>query len=500
MPRHAGEGRRIDSPAGPPHFVITFFGNRSLAVQDAEAQGVEHGRGALEMAAKSLLARESAIYEARRPLSRTAWNAGKDKSAGFYAGVPLHWMTDWPMPFPMVLRYAQGARLEDIDGHGLVDLCLGDSAAMFGHAPAPVAAALAARAAGGLSAMLPTQDSDIVGRLLSERFGLPFWQVATTASDANRFALRVARALTGRKVLLVFDGCYHGAVDDTLVDLRDGRTVTRPSLLGQAVDLSATTRSIPFNDIDALEAALAPGDVAVVIAEPVMTNCSMIQPQPGFHAALRRLTRAAGTLLLIDETHTLSSGLGGYCAVHGLEPDIFVAGKAVAGGVPAAVWGFTADIAARLDTVRAASPGGHSGIGTTLSGSALQLACLRACLEEVMTHDAYGRMTAGAERIAAGLEASIREIGLPWHVTRVGARLEIVLRRQPLRNAVDARAAASHAIEAALHLALLNRGYLVTPFHNMVLVSPCLSPEQADGFVEAFADAAASLAAEAGSI
>ncbi len=451
------------------------------------------GRAALETAAARIAAREADVYAACRPRSRAAHERGRG-ARGFYAGVPLHWMTDWPMPFPPLVRAARGARLEDVDGHALVDLCLGDTGAMFGHTPSPIAEALASRCAHGLSAMLPTEDAPAVADLLVRRFGLPFWQVATTASDANRFALRVARAVTGRKVLLVFDGCYHGAVDDTLVDFADGRTVARRSLLGQAVDLTATTRVVPFNDIGALEEALAPGDVALVMAEPVMTNCSMIQPEQGFHESLRALTRGVGTLLLIDETHTLSTGLGGYTAAHGLEPDMFVAGKAVAGGVPASIWGFTSEIAGRLDAIRRTAPGGHSGIGTTLSGSALQLACLRACLAEVMTAEAYGRMIDDAGRIAAGLGAAIDDAGLPWHVARVGARIEIVLRPEPLRNAAEARAAASPVIEAALHLALLNRGYLMTPFHNMVLVCPALEPGDPAGFVAAFEDAVADLA------
>lgn len=336
------------------------------------------------------------------------------------------WMLDWPTPFPMVVDQASGARLVDLDGHQIVDLCLGDTGAMFGHGPAPVLEALKRTASRGLTTMLPSSDATAVGRLLAERFGLPFWQVAATASDANRFAIRVARAVTGRAKVLVFDGCYHGAVDDTLVDLVDGRTVSRRSLLGQAVDLSQTTVSIPFNDEAALAAALAGSEIACVLAEPVMTNCGMILPGPGFHAALRRLTREAGTLLLIDETHTLSSGLGGYTALHGLEPDLFVAGKAVAGGVPTAVWGLSHAVAERLDAVRRARPDGHSGIGTTLSGSALQLACLRACLEEVMTAEAYAAMERQAGRIAGGLAAAIARFGPPWHVARVGARIEVV--------------------------------------------------------------------------
>jgi glutamate-1-semialdehyde 2,1-aminomutase len=403
------------------------------------------------------------------------------------------WMLDWPTPFPMVVDQASGVRLVDLDGHEIVDLCLGDTGAMFGHAPAPVVEALARAAARGLTTMLPSSDAAVVGDLLAKRFGLPFWQVAATASDANRFALRVARAVTGRAKMLVFDGCYHGAVDDTLVDRVDGRTVSRRSLLGQVADLGATTVSIPFNDEAALAAALSGGDIACVLAEPVMTNCGMILPQPGFHAALRRLTRAAGSLLLIDETHTLSSGLGGYTALQGLEPDIFVAGKAVAGGVPAAVWGLSDEVAQRLEAVRRARPDGHSGIGTTLSGSALQLACLRACLDQAMTAEAYQAMDRQAGRIAAGLDAAIRRCGLAWHVARVGARIEVVFAPEPVRNADEARAAASHPIEKALHLALLNRGFLVTPFHNMVLVAPGLTDAEADAFVAAYGEVLAEL-------
>ena len=328
--------------------------------------------------------------------------------------------------------------------------------------------------------MLPSSDAAAVGKLLVERFGLPFWQVATTASDANRFALRVARAITGRGAVLVFDGCYHGAVDDALVDLVDGRTVARASLLG--VDHCAPLRSIavPFNDLAAVEKALAAGDVACVMAEPAMTNCGMILPDEGYLAGLRALTRRYGTLLLLDETHTISTGLGGYSRVFGLEPDILVMGKPIAGGVPASIWGITADVAARLAAVRAAVNGsGHSGIGTTLSGSALQLACIRACLEEVMTAENYRHMLTVAERIDSGLQATLERLSLPWHVARIGARMELVASPKPVRNAVESRAAGMPRVEHYLHLALLNRGFLLTPFHNMILVSPATS--MADG-------------------
>jgi len=449
-------------------------------------------RDVLADAARRLHAVEASRFVHGRPKA-AALDARR--GAGFVGNVPLHWMRDWPTPFPVVVERAEGARLVDIDGHALVDFCLGDTGAMFGHTPAPIARALAARATGGLTAMLPTADAAVVGPLLAALFGLPHWQVATTASDANRFALRLARAATGRGKILVFDGCYHGAVDETLVDLVDGRTVARKSLLGQAFDPAAATVAVPFNDVAALERALSAHDVACVIAEPVMTNCSMILPEPGFHDALRRLTRTAGTLLLVDETHTLSTGLGGYTAVHRLEPDILVVGKAVAGGVPTSLFGMSDAVAAAMTAERDPEEHGYSGIGTTLSGSALQLACLRACLEEVMTAEAYAAMNDGADIVEAGFAETIARFGLPWHVARVGARLEVVFAPEPLRNAAEARAAALPAVERLLHLGLVNRGFLLTPFHNMVLVSPATTAAEADGLVAAFADIVGTLVA-----
>jgi len=434
---------------------------------------------------------ERASYASLHPRSMQLAGHG---IAGFYQGVPMHWMRDWSMPYPLVVDSAQGAVLRDVDGNDYADFCLGDTGSMFGHSPAPVAEAIARQATRGLTYMLPTEDTIAVGRLLAGRFGLPQWQVATTATDANRFALRVARAVTGRPRILVFNGCYHGTVDETFVRLVDGRPVHRPGLLGQAADLTQLARVVEFNDLPALEAALAHGDVACVIAEPVMTNSCMVLPEPGFHAGLRRLTREAGTLLLIDETHTISTGPGGYARAHGLEPDLFVVGKPIAGGVPASVWGFTDEIAQRLDEVRAATPPGHSGMGTTLSANALSLAAMRATLEQVMTDEAYAHMEALAGRLAAGLQAVVERYGLAWHVVRVGARVEFVCAPGPLRNGTEADAAHAPALEQAIHLALLNRGCLIAPFHNMMLVSPATSAAQVDTLCAAFEGVVASLA------
>ena len=414
--------------------------------------------------------------------------------AGFYDGVPMHWMKDWSMPFPFLVESAQGATLRDIDGNEYADFCLGDTGSMFGHSPPAVAAAIARQATRGLTYMLPTDDALAVGRLLVERFGLPHWQVATTATDANRFALRVARAVTGRPKILVFNGCYHGSVDETYVRLVEQRAVNRPGLLGQTTDLTQLARVVEFNDLSALQAALSHGDVACVITEPVLTNSCMVLPAPGYLDGVRQLTRAAGTLLLIDETHTISTGPGGYTRAHGLEPDMFVLGKPIAGGVPASVWGFTDEVARRLDAVRAQTvPGGHTGMGTTLSANALALAAMRATLEQVMTDESYRHMERLAGMLARGLQEAVESCRLPWHVVRVGARVEFICAPGPLRNGTQAEAAHAPALEQAIHLALLNRGCLIAPFHNMMLVCPATTDSQVARLQDAFSAVAVAL-------
>ncbi|WP_323040429.1 aspartate aminotransferase family protein [Gemmobacter sp.] len=430
-----------------------------------------------------LALREARRFAAARPHSHKTLEQG---AAPFLGRVPMHWMKDWPMPFPLVVASAQGARLEDIDGFGIDDFCLGDTGSMFGHSPAPVAKAIRRQATRGLTYMLPTEDALEAGRLLTERFGAFRWQIATTATDANRFALRVARAVTGRRKVLVFNGCYHGTVDDAMVALDGGRTVNRPGLVGQVTDLSDVAVSVEFNDIAAVEAALAGGEIAAVLTEPVMTNSCMVLPQAGFHDGLRTLTRRYGALLIVDETHTISSGLGGYTRVHSLSPDMFVVGKCVAGGMPAAVWGVTDDVAARLETYDATRPPGHSGMGTTLSANPMQFACLRATLDKVMTAKAYAHMEKGARRLEAGLAAAIVRHGAPWHVVRVGARVEFVCAPGPLRNGTQAAAAHQPQLEGVIHTMLLNRGCLIAPFHNMMLVSPATKKAQIDRLIAAF--------------
>lgn len=422
-----------------------------------------------DRAIQAMLAAEQDRFRSNNPRSAAL---GQQAARHWHGGVPFHWMLDWGTPFPLFAERASGAELWDVDGHRYDDFCLGDTGAMFGHSPPPVARAIARQAERGLTMMLSTDDAPAVADALAERFGLPFWQVTSTASEANRAVIRWCRGITGRQTVLVFNGCYHGAVDDVFVDLRGGVPELRRSLVGQVYDVRAHTRVIEFNDLDALEAALAPGDVAAVLMEPAMTNVGMVLPEPGYLDAVRALTARHGTLLVFDETHTISSGHGGHTRAFGPGPDLFVLGKPVGGGIPCAVYGFTADVAARMERLRDAGEKGHSGIGTTLSANAMALAAMRACLTEVMTPAAYDHMLPLAERLAEQLATVIGWQGLPWPVLHVGARAEFLCADRPPRNGTEARASMHGALEHAIHLYLTNRGVLIAPFHNMMLVCP----------------------------
>jgi glutamate-1-semialdehyde 2,1-aminomutase len=459
-------------------------------------QTIDHSKTSIGGVSTTRIAdlRESEGEAFRKARPKSAARVGNGLP-GFFGGVPMHWMNDWPTPFPIIVDRARGASILDIDDVRLDDFCLGDTGSMFGHSPPPVARAIRRQADRGLTYMLPDEDALVLGRLLTERFGLPEWQVATTATDANRFALRVARAVTGRPKILVFNGCYHGSVDETMVRLVDGHPVNRPGLAGEFRDLTEATKVVEFNDIPALEKALAGRDVACVITEPVLTNSCMVLPETGFHAALRRLTRKTGTLLLIDETHTISTGPGGYTMRYGLEPDLFVLGKPIAGGVPASVWGMSADLARRYRSYNARKASGYSGMGTTLSANPLQFAAMRATLEEVMTEANYTHMERLARRLDAGLTAVIDRYQLSWHVMRVGARVEFICAKGPLKNGGEAEAAHAPALEAAIHVALVNRGVLIAPFHNMMLVSPATTAQQVNRLIAAFAEVAGLLVA-----
>ena len=433
--------------------------------------------------------RESARFTAANPKSK----AQADRSTGWFQGVPFHWMLDWPSPFPIVAASAKDATLTSIDGQVFDDFCLGDTASMFGHSAPALAAAIAEQAGQGLSYMLPTAKGAELGEMLASMFGLPHWQVTTTASEANRAVIRWCRGLTKRDKILIFNGCYHGAVDDVFVDLRDGVAVNRPSLIGQVLDLLPTTVAIEFNDVEALETVLRTGEIACVLAEPVMTNIGMVRDAPGYLDTLRRVCSETGTILVFDETHTISSGFGGHSNAHGPKPDIIVVGKSIGGGVPCAVYGFTAEVAAMMEVLNRSRPQGHSGIGTTLSANALAITAMHAMLGQVITRDAYAHMLAMAERLVAGLNAIITTHRLDWHVCNVGARVEFVCSAATPTNGSEARAAMNHDLESAIHMHLTNRGILLAPFHNMMLLSPVTKAAQVDRLLQEMSNCVAEL-------
>lgn len=431
------------------------------------------------MALSDMIARETQRFLDTHPKSVAQAGALK---AHWLFGAPFHWMNDWASPSAIIAEDAEGAVLTDIDDNSYEDFCLGDTPGMFGHGRPEIARAVAEQARRGATFMLPTREAGDVGQALAERFGLPFWQTTLSASDANRALIRWARAVTGRSVIVVFEGCYHGMVEDCFVELRHGRTRPDAGLIGQVFDMTRTTRAVPFNDIGALEAALAMGDVAAVLAEPAMTNCGMILPEPNFHRRMRALTKKAGALLILDETHTLSSGPGGATRAWGLAPDALVIGKAIAGGFPAAVWGVSAELGEKIAAAPPAA--GRSGIGTTLAGNPMGIAAIGATLRELATPEAFASMLAGAETLVAALRAVVAQRALAWCVVHIGARAEIVFAAAPPKNAAEMRPAlARHDLSQALHLYLINRGVLIAPFHMMMLVSPATTTQQIDRLV-----------------
>jgi glutamate-1-semialdehyde 2,1-aminomutase len=438
-----------------------------------------------------LQAREEARFAETHPRSRELFERAR---GSLFEGVPMHWMRKWPGGFPVFVREARGARFTDVDGIEYVDFCLGDTGAMTGHAPEPTLRAIAEQAARGITLMLPSEDAFRVSEELTRRFGVSSWQFALTATDANRFSIRLARHLTGRPKILVFDWCYHGTVDETFAVLDGGDVRARSGNLGPPVDPAVTTRVVQWNDADMLERELAHGDVAVVLTEPALTNVGIVHPEPGLHDALRELTRRHGTLLAIDETHTICCGPGGFTAAEGLEPDIVTIGKPIGGGVPAAAYGFSEEVAARLEGTIELEDVDVGGVGGTLAANALSLAAVRATLAEVLTDEAFARMIPLAERWTAGVEGAIADAGLPWHVTRLGCRAEYLFGPDRPRNGAEAHAAGNFELERYMHLFALNRGILLTPFHNMALMSPATTEADVDLHTEVFREAVLELA------
>jgi glutamate-1-semialdehyde 2,1-aminomutase len=439
----------------------------------------------------SLLQQEEKLFHQNHPKSAALYRRARKS---LYGGVPMLWMMRWAGSFPVFVGEAKGAHSTDVDGNRYIDFCLGDTAAMTGHSPDATVRAIQTQIQKGITLMLPYEDVIWVGEELQRRFNLPYWQFALTATDANRFALRMARMITERPKILVFNYCYHGSVDETFVTLdEEGTPMSRANNIGPQVDPRLTTKVIEFNDIAALETALSARDVAAVLAEPVMTNIGIIHPEPGFHAALRELTRKYGTYLIIDETHTICTGPGGYTGSFGLQPDFLTVGKPLAGGVPAAVYGFTEEVSEQFARRLNVDDADVGGIGGTLAGNALSIAAMKATLQDVLTEDFYSKAIALQECFTAGVESVIREFQLSWIVKRLGNRSEYWFRPIPPKNGGEAFVAIDHELDRYMHLFVLNRGILMTPFHNMALISADTTQADVDYHTKVFREAVISL-------
>ena len=427
----------------------------------------------------AIYARERADFVARHPASAAAYA----RSEHLFGRVPMTWMNKNAGDFPIYLDRALGSRVWDIDGLEYVDFALGDTGAMAGHSPAATVAAIQHRIAdlGGITTMLPTEDAEWVGAELTRRFGLQRWSFSLTATDANRWAIRLVRALTGRPKILFNSYCYHGSVDESLIVVGpDGEGRSRPGNVGEPVDVTLTSRVAEFNDLDGLERQLAHGDVAAVLMEPALTNVGIVLPEPGFLEGVRELTHRYDVLLINDETHTFSAGPGGATRAWGLEPDILIIGKSIAGGVPMGAYGLSAEFADRalarsdLDLVD------MGGVGGTLAGNPLSVAATRATLEHVLTDEAFAQMIDTATYFADGVQCVIDRYSLPWSLSQLGARAEYRFASPAPRNGTESAASADAELEDLIHLYLLNRGVCLTPFHNMALMSPVTTTADVD--------------------
>jgi glutamate-1-semialdehyde 2,1-aminomutase len=438
-----------------------------------------------------LIARERELFRDRNPRSR---ELHEEARGSLVAGVPMSWMTMWPGGFPLYLERAAGATIVDVDGHEYADFCLGDTGAMAGHSPEPTMRAISGIE--GITTMLPTDDAAWVGSELARRFGVPYWQFSLTATDANRWMIRMCRQVTGRDRIGVFSWCYHGSVDESFVRLDEqGLAQAREGLVGPAVDPTETTRVAEFNEIDSVRSILEHADVACLLMEPALTNIGIVLPEPGFLAEVRNLCDEHGTLLIIDETHTLTAGPGGCTGAWGLRPDAVTLGKSIGGGVPIGAYGVTAELADRIASQEDADYEDTGGVGGTLAGNALSLAAARATLGEVLTDEAFRRMIALRERFAGAAESAIAENGLPWSMVSLGARCEFRYSPEPPHTGAESAAAGDPALDEYLHLYLMNRGVLITPFHNMALMCPATTEDQVDLHTEVFTAALAELAA-----
>ncbi len=432
-----------------------------------------------------LFDRERELFASLHPKSQAAYA----RADHLFGKVPMTWMNKKAGGFPIYLDKAHGNTVWDIDGNEYIDFALGDTGAMAGHSAPPVVAAIQKRVAelGGLTTMLPTEDAEWVGANLTERFGMAKWSFSLTATDANRWAIRLVRAITGKPKILVNSYCYHGSVDETLIVVGpDGEGMSRPGNVGSPVDVTMTSRVAEFNDLEGLERQLAHGDVAAVLMEPALTNIGIVLPEPGYLAGVRELTRKYDALLIIDETHTFSAGWGGMTMRDNLVPDVFVIGKAIAGGIPTGTYGLSAEFAERVMSRTDLDLIDMGGVGGTLAGNPLQVAAMRATLEEVLTKENFAKMIDLATLYTQGVQDLFDRYDLPWSINQLGTRAEYRFAKPYPITGTDAFHSADADLEDFLHLYLVNRGVMLTPFHNMALMCPTTTVAEIERHHEVF--------------
>ena len=402
-------------------------------------------------------------------------------------GVPMSWMSKWPGAYPVFVEEAKGAGFVDVDGNAYIDFCLGDTGSMTGHSPEATVSAIREQVGRGLSAMLPTKDAADVSTELAKRFGVPLWQFTVSATDANRHVIRYARLITKKSKIIVIDRCYHGSVDETFATLdSSGKTVSREGNIGAPIELDKTTRVVPFNDLDAMKNALQQNDVAAILMEPAMTNVGIVLPVEGYLKAVEKLAREFGAKLIIDETHTISVGPGGMTAQLGLKPDFLTIGKAIGGGFPTGAFGMSTEIAQVIKSQVELEVIDTGGVGGTLAANALSLAAMRATLTKVLTEENFEKMIKLGTRWADGVEKVIEKYKLPWSVNRLGARAEYMFSANSPKTGREAADAGDFELEQYIHLRMLNDGFLITPFHNMALISPETTAADVDAHTLAF--------------
>ena len=402
-------------------------------------------------------------------------------------GVPMSWMSKWPGAYPVFVEEAKGASFVDVDGNTYIDFCLGDTGSMTGHSPDATVSAIREQVGRGLSAMLPTKDAAVVSTELAKRFGVALWQFTVSATDANRHVIRYARLITKKSKIIVIDRCYHGSVDETFATLDTaGKTVSREGNIGAPIELDKTTRVVPFNDLDAMKKALQKNDVAAILMEPAMTNVGIVLPLDGYLKAVEKLAKEFGAKLIIDETHTISVGPGGMTAQLGLQPDFLTIGKAIGGGFPTGAFGMSAEIAQAIKSQVELEVIDTGGVGGTLAANALSLAAMRATITKVLTEENFEKMIKLGTRWADGVEKVIEKYKLPWSVNRLGARAEYMFSAKSPKTGREAADAGDFELEQYIHLRMLNDGFLITPFHNMALISPDTTAADVDAHTQAF--------------